>query len=317
MTGAGRGISGRVIVKPRGTWLSLMFSWRGSVITSIWPRLLFVLIVSVVVEEAHRQDVIPDRITLTPLPFSLIGLALSIFLGFRNNTSYDRFWEGRKLWGRIVNTSRSLTRQILTLVASEDGATHRTLVYRLMGYVHALRLHLRTERDLSELAPFIGEARAKALEHETNPPIALLQDLGDDFAAEWRKGRVDAFHLPVLEASLTEFANIQGGCERIRATPIPFSYTVLMHRIVELYCLSLPFGIVSSVGVATPFVVGMIAYAFLALDAIGGEIEDPFGTDPNDLPLSQLSRMIEINLRERLGEEDLPDPVRPVDGVLS
>ncbi len=306
-----------MIVKPSGSWLALLFSWRGSVIASIWLRLVFVFAISIVVEEVHRRGLVPARITLTPLPFTLIGLALSIFLGFRNNTSYDRFWEGRKLWGRVVNTSRSLTRQILTLVHSDDPDQRRRLVYRLMGYVHALRLHLRGEKDLSELAPFVGAERAKALESETNPPIAILQDFGDEFSAAWRSGHVDAFHLPVLEASLTEFANIQGGCERIRATPIPTSYTVLMHRIVELYCLGLPFGIVEAVGVATPLVVLMIAYAFLALDAIGDEIEDPFGTDPNDLPLSQLSRMIEINLRERLGETDLPPPVVPVDGVLS
>lgn len=306
-----------MVVTPRFRWLTLILTYRGSVLSAIWRRLLFVMLVAVVVEEVHRHGLIPERLSLTALPFTLVGLALSIFLGFRNNTSYDRFWEGRKLWGRLVNTSRSITRQILTLVRSDDKDLNRRLVYVVMAYVHALRLHLREEKDLGELSTFIDAERVKALERESNPPIALLQDLGDAFAAEWRSGHVDTFHLPVLEASLTELANIQGGCERIRATPIPFAYTVLMHRIVGLYCVGLPFGIVETIGIATPFVVLMIAYAFLALDAIGDEIENPFGYDANDLPLSQLSRMIEINLRERLGETELPAPVVPVDDVLS
>nr|XP_061811696.1 voltage-dependent anion channel-forming protein RSc3414-like [Nerophis lumbriciformis] len=244
------------------------------VLTRIWRRVAFFTVIAVIVEEAHRQEIIPDNVSFTPLPFTLIGLALSIFLGFRNNTSYDRFWEGRKLWGRLVNTSRSLTRQILTLI-EPNGDDHKRNVYTLMGYVHALRLHLRAEKKLEELRPFVGDR------------------------------------------SLTTLADIQGGCERIRATPIPFAYTVLMHRIVGLYCFGLSVGIVERVGPATPLVVALISYAFLALDAIGEEIENPFGFDDNDLPLSQLSRMIEINLRERLGEDDLPDPVTPVEHVLS
>ena len=123
-------------------------------------------------------------------------------------------------------------------------------------------------------------------------------------------------HLPVLEQSLTDLTDIQGACERIKSTPIPSSYTVLIHRIVALYTFSLPFGIVDAVGIATPVVVAIIAYAFFGLDAVGEEIEEPFGTDINDLPLSTLSRMIEINLRQTLGEAEVPDVLRPVDGVL-
>ena len=305
-----------MIVRPKLGWLALVLSLRGSVLPTIWRRVAFVFLIAIGVEELHRQGFVPPSLSLTPLPFTLIGLALSIFLGFRNNTSYDRFWEGRKLWGRLVNTSRSLTRQILTLTTPRDPDERRRLVYLLMGYVHALRMHLRGESSPEELRPFLGEAEARAVLGESNPPIAILQTLGDGFAAAWRRDEIDAYHLPVLEESLTQLADIQGGCERIRATPIPFAYTVLMHRIVGIYCLGLPFGLVPSVGVATPFVVLLIAYAFFALDAIGDEIENPFGYDANDLPLSQLARMIEINLRERLGEQELPEPVVPRDGIL-
>lgn len=298
------------------SWLSLLIAWRGSVFSRIWRRLTFVFLVSVAVEAAEITGHL--EFDLTPLPFTLIGLALSIFLGFRNNTSYDRFWEGRKLWGSLVNTSRTLTRQILTLVDGPDAdPSHKDLVYRLCAYVHALRLHLRGQKNLSELASFIPEAEVRALEKESNPPIALIQSMGDRFREAWKAGRIDPYHLTVLESSLRDLANIQGGCERIRSTPIPYGYTVLMHRIVGVYCLALPFGVAAQLHQLTPIVVLLISYAFLGLDALGDEIEDPFGTDHNDLPLSQLSRMIEINLRERLGESELPSPVSPVNGVLS
>jgi putative membrane protein len=124
-------------------------------------------------------------------------------------------------------------------------------------------------------------------------------------------------HLPVLEGSLTTLTDIQGGCERILATPVPFVYNVLMHRIVAGYCLFLPFGLVDTIGWVTPLAVAFIAFAFYGLDSIGEEIEEPFGTDWNDLPLSQLSRMIEVNLRQRAGDKDIPPLMQPVDGVLT
>ena len=317
-----------IISSDKPSWLRIVLTYSGSALRRIWLRLLLTTLLAVVVTELY-VDFDLFHFDLTVTPFSLIGLALSIFLGFRNNTSYDRFWEGRKLWGRLVNTSRSLTRQILTMIGprerdpselappAELEATRRRLVYRLIAYVHALRLHLRDQGDLGELAPLLDADERAALEAELNRPIALLQRMGDDLRALWDRGWIDTIHLPVLEASLTALADIQGGCERIKSTPIPFSYTVLIHRIVAVYCLGLPFGIIDTVGVFTPVVVMMVAYAFFGLDAVGDEIEDPFGLEPNDLPLSALSRMIEVNLRQRLGERDLPPLLRPEKGLLA
>lgn len=310
-----------MIVENKPTWLHLVFSYRGSVIPKIWKRVVTNTLVAVVVTllYEHFEPEHPPLLTLAP--FSLIGLALGIFLGFRNNTSYDRFWEGRKLWGRFVNTSRSLSRQIITLIHSADPAEqeelaqlHRELVYVLIAYIHSARLHLRDqlpERTTQDLAPFLPAAQLEALRSSSNAPIALLMSLGRSFQQAWLRGWVHAMHAPVLEGSLTALTDIQGGCERIKKTPIPFSYTVLIHRIVGVYCLTLPFGIVDQVGYMTPLVVLMISYTFLGLDSIGDEIEDPFGEDVNDLPLSALSRMIEVNLRETLGETDLPPMLEP------
>jgi ion channel-forming bestrophin family protein len=124
-------------------------------------------------------------------------------------------------------------------------------------------------------------------------------------------------HAPVLEASLTQLTDIQGGCERIKSTPIPFSYTALIHRIVALYCFGLPFGLTDTIKALTPIVVAIISYAFFGLDAVGDELEEPFGTDMNDLPLTALSTAIEINIRRRIGDTDLPAQPVPVNNVLT
>ena len=313
-----------MIVDRQGSWLSLVLRYRGSVLPSIAPRVLVATGVAIFVSVVWPAWDL-DRFSLTLAPFSLIGVALSIFLGFRNNTSYDRFWEGRKLWGRLVNASRTWARQVRTLVGPLDGdegdelaTLQRRLIERQIAYVHALRLHLRDRaRDVAtEATAGLDEGEPARLATSTNAPSALAHRTGLLVRAAYDAGRVHPMHLPVLEGTLTELLGIQGGCERIRATPIPFSYTVLTHRIVGLYCLALPFGVHDAAGDFTPAVVAMVAFAFYGLDAIGDQIEDPFGTDDNDLPLDYLSTMIEGNLREVLGDE-LPGLTQPKDGVLS
>ncbi|MCX4243300.1 bestrophin family protein [Paraliomyxa miuraensis] len=313
-----------MLLLERGNWWKQIGTLRGTALVRVWPRLCVVTVVATGVTIVHEYVEHPIW-GLTTIPFSLVAVALGIFLGFRNNTSYDRFWEGRKLWGRLVNTTRSLARQVQMMVGPqrealgigpEQAAVHRELVYRVIAYVHALRLHLRDEDRLEELEGLLPDEERQALRGQLNRPLAILRELGGRFRDLWQQGDVHPMHLPVLEESLTALTDIQGACERIKSTPIPSSYTVLIHRIVALYTFALPFGIVETVNAATPVVVAIIAYAFFGLDAVGEEIEEPFGTDINDLPLSTLSRMIEINLRQTLGETEVPDVLRPVDGVL-
>ena len=295
------------MIQRTGTsWLRTLTAVNGTALVQIWRRLLVVTGVAVLVTWLHLE-LRAFETNLTTTPFTLIGLALSIFLGFRNNTSYDRFWEGRKLWGSLVNTSRSLTRQIFTLIQSHDPALRRELVYRVIAYVHALRLHLRDDTANADLRALLPESDLAGLREEQNRPIAILQQLGLRFRMLHDEGLIHALHLPVLEASLESMTDIQGGCERIKSTPIPFSYTVLIHRIVAVYCFFLPFGLVQTIGVLTPVVVALVSYAFFGLDAVGEQIEDPFGLDKNDLPLLLLCRTIETNLRQRLGETELPE----------
>ncbi len=316
-----------MIVKEHTSWMRLLFSIRGSSLAHTWKRMVFVFAVSIFATAYYEYTEINHipLYSLTPLPFTLIGLAVSIFLGFRNNESYDRFWEGRQLWGRMVNVCRSYARQVLTLAnapADDPEATaacgrfQRDMIFRTIAYQHAFRCQLRGDDPFPNIARFVEENEILPYRRHQNVAVAMLQAMGERLRWAWQQGWIHDFHLPVLEASLTEMTSVQGGCERIKSTPIPYAYTVLIHRIVGFYCLTLPFGIVAEVREMTPLVTLLIAHAFLGLDAIGDEIEEPFGKHANDLPLDSITRTIEINLLEIAGEESVPDPLPSQDGLL-
>jgi putative membrane protein len=310
-----------IVPDRRMSWFRLLFEVRGTITSRIQGRLLVVFLVACVVTALGERAKLHSD--LTPLPFTLIGFALGVFLGFRNNASYDRYWEGRRLWGRLVNDARSFARLVhdcIDLRATPDargteaqvGALRRELVYRVIAYAHALRMHLRDENsDIGVFRPYLPTDEVEALAGQRNVPFAIANGLGRRVAdARW-SGLLHSRDVHLLENLITDMVDVQGGCERIRNTPIPWSYTVLIHSIVATYCFALPFGLVSTTHFLTPIVVLLISYAFLGLDAVGDEIEEPFGRDYNDLPLSTLSRMIEVNLRQSLGEQDLPPLLAP------
>jgi ion channel-forming bestrophin family protein len=257
------------------------------------------------------------KVTLTPIPFSLIGLALAIFLGFRNTASYERWWEGRKLWGELVIRARSLARLIVHHVrpASGDADRPRIMVRQLIAYAYVLKHHLRGTRD-DQSSTYLSDSDVRAMAASVNRPDQVLRLLSREVAALAADGRLDPMLVAQVEDNLTALAGVQAGCERIRHTPLPFSYSLLLHRTAYLYCFALPFGLVDTTGFMTPFVVGIVSYTFFGLDAIGDEIEEPFGLLDNDLPLEAMCRRVEIDLLEASGETDLPAPLQPVDYCL-
>ena len=295
-------------------WLSTVFSIHRSGLHNIRKRLASVLLFAIFLTIASEQGWL--HIDLTTVPFQLVGLALGIFLGFRNNASYERFWEGRKLWGSLVNTSRSFSRNVQALLPSNHPAIER-LILAQIAYVHSLREHLRDGVSQETISSAFPEEEAILVSAALNRPAAILLEISK-LLKELKKELLlsDFEHLHLL-GNLEELTNIQGGCERIKNTPIPRSYTILIHRIVALYVFFLPLGLVASLHYLSPIVVLIVAYTFLGLDVVGDELEEPFGTDPNDLPLTQLSTMIEINLRQDLGKKDLPAMPQPIDGFLS
>ena len=190
------------------------------------------------------------------------------------------------------------------------------MVLKAAAFAHALRHRLRDTDPLDDLRPLLREDALAAVLASVNPPHAIVRSLSRDLEQCLERGLIGQPLAASLDATLASLDRVLAGCERIRATPIPFSYTLLLHRTAYLYCFLLPFGLVDTVGLATPLVVGLVSYTFFGLDALGDEIEEPFGTQPNDLPLSALSRIVEIELRQSLGETELPPRLEPRDYAL-
>ncbi|UUO07545.1 bestrophin family protein [Blastopirellula sp. J2-11] len=315
-----------MIVTEKDSWLRMIFAIHGTTMDRIWPR--FGVVVGFSIFTTTIALVFPGHAyTLTMAPFTIVGLALAIFLGFRNNAAYDRYWEGRKLWGRMVNVCRSFTMQINTLIGDEGSTSvssapapdQRRMVLLIIAYINALRHRLRDTDATEEMRQRLEDPQEAAnCLAQDNIPAAIADRISHGINNAWRDGRLNVFHVSLLHQNLTEMIGIQGGCERIKSTPIPFTYSVLTHRTVLLYCLALPCGLHDTVGILTPVVVALVAYAFLGLDAVGDEIEQPFSMDDNDLPLLQLTTMIEINVRQLSGHsaEEIPPPIEPVDHLL-
>lgn len=310
-------------------WVDSKNSWifdllmGGKTLPRIWRRVAVIAALSVVATWGyHRYPWLNVKVT----PFTLLGVPLGIFLGFRNTASYERFWEARKLWGSLVNTSRSLARQIITFIDVPADATdelrlevkreQESLVRLVIAYVHAFRHHLRDQDTKVGLADALSADELARISPHENIPIALLGTVAVRLAAARRKGWIDVFHAPMLEQCLVGMTDVQGACERIKTTPIPYSYTVLLHRIVGSYCVLLPFGLAQDLGWASVGVVVFVSYALFGLDAIGDELEQPFGLDINDLALFAISRTIEINLLRSIDAKGIPLPAKPKNGVL-
>ncbi|MCC6076721.1 bestrophin family protein [Pseudomonas sp. GCM10022188] len=301
-----------IIYPQRPAIWTLLFSLKGSIIPSIWRKVLFTVLISslVVVAEGMLEG---HKLLLTATPFTLWGLTLAIFLAFRNNVAYQRFWEARTLWGELLIVARNLARQSLVLLPGLSREQRLALVTPLIGFSHALKDCLRGEPLGAEARQYLGADSATPALPTT--PNALLGQIARRFMEQaTASGASDVLKVE-LDQQLTRLSYVLGGCERIRNTPIPYPYILMLHRVVHIYCVLLPFCLVGSLGWFTPIAVCILAYTFFGLDALGDQIADPFDTQPNDLALDAICRTIEISILELLGEP-APAPLEPVDGVL-
>lgn len=295
-----------MIIKKKNTWFKMLFEWRGSVLPQLLPRLLLLLLFSFSIVY-FKPFLIEKNLHINPAVFTLFGIALAIFLGFRNNVSYDRFWEGRKLWGALLNDTRSLARQSITLVEDKEYDTKRdNFINLLTAFVYGLKHQLRHTNPDYDLDRLLPKETAGQLKNAHYKPIVLLRELGIWVKNAKTEGKIDSMVQLAFEENLNKLSDIVGGCERIASTPIPYTYSVLLHRTVYIYCFMLPFGFVETMGWITPFVIVFIAYTFVALEAIADELEDPFGLQPNDLALDAMSQMIENTLLELNNKKMLP-----------
>lgn len=298
-----------MIVRPRPRLRDILFAVRGSILPRIWLHLLLIALVSVfAVIAAWEHPGIFARISA--IPFTLVGIALSVFMSFRNSACYDRWWEGRNLWGDAVIACRSIARQVSRLQERDKSIILRGLC----GFSAGLVARLRNEDERQEIKRWCNLESAS---DAPNPTNAVLDYLGRHCLLLMNEKKIDPIHYSVIEEQLTKLSNVQGGCERIASTPVPYAYSLLLHRTALIFCLTLPFALAGSLDWWTLLPVLLVAYTFFGLDALGHELEDPFGLEPNALPLNALSRTIEREMLASLGLKDIPPLLEPQNNVLT
>ncbi len=296
-----------MIVRQRTNWFLMLFIWKGSVLRKIIPQLIMITAFSIVV--LYFKGFIYDfKVHLNPAIFTLLGLSLAIFMGFCNSASYDRFWEGRKLWGALVIETRSLTRQVLTLINdnSPDSKTRKQeFVKMISAFCWALNFQLRNKENNEKLRELLSEENFEKIKDKKFKPIIILDLMGEWINNQNQNQKIDTIILSAIDNQLNLMSQIVGGCERIANTPLPFAYSVLLHRTVYLYCFWLPFGLVDAIGWMTPIIVLFISYTFIALDAVIQEIQDLFDEEENDLALNSLCKTIQFSIFE---QTEIPQP---------
>jgi putative membrane protein len=303
-----------VIVRPRPHWIRLLLVRRGSLVHRIYGQQLFIFALSCAVVAAHGQLFL-WKVTLTASPFSLMGVSFAIFLGFRINASYDRFWEARKHWGSVLVDARNLTRQALSAIAPQRDV--RPFVLGLIGFASTMRNQLRGQSALTQTEGLLPEDLCARLAGARSAPTLVLLWLGQWLRECRQAQQLEPVIAHKMENSLDGLSLALGSCERIANTPLPFAYSVILHRSVYLYCALLPFGLVDTIGLMTPLVVSFVSYTFFALEALSDEIENPFGLEPNDLALDTMVAGINASLREMLGEVPPAAPMPDANFVLT
>jgi putative membrane protein len=250
-------------------------------------------------------------VDLPTLPLAIVGGALGIFVSFRTNSAYDRWWEGRKLWGRLINTSRHWSSQVTRYVA--DEALAADLVRRHIAYVHVLRCLLRKQNALEDpsVMRFTSEEERAWLATQSNQTHALLDKQLGIVTALADEGKLDGLKLHTLDESVRHLLDIQGGCERIKKTPIPRGYGFIAEQLIRYFSYLLPLALVADLHLLAIPINVMVCLAFMLINETGRVLEDPFTMFWNGLPLTNMADTIENNLRNRIGEDSLPAPAGP------
>lgn len=278
-------------------WFTLIFNFHKSdTFRMLIPAMIGISILSsVLCYLALEMNVVFFR--STTVMHSLLGFVISLLLVFRTNTAYERWWEGRKLWGELVNNSRNLMLKIMSFVPKEEKELRANFRVLISNYAFSLKEHLRGgfEPDQLENHPNLTVHSLKGIAHVPNK-IALQMFIDADILL--KKKIISQEQLLVINDELRSFTNIAGGCERIKNTPIPYSYSSFIKRIIFIYIITLPLGLINDLQWATVPIVLFVFYAFASLELLAEEIEDPFGHETNDLPTDNLANTIKKNVLE-------------------
>lgn len=298
-------------------WRLLQWQWRRALAFSGAAALIVV---------AH--DYLFIELSLPSLPLAVVGAAIGIFVSFRTNSCYDRWWEGRKLWGRLINTSRHFANQVLSYVPSQGGGTSEAdeiravrtaLVRRHIAYVHTLRCVLRTQDPFADpdVVKYLTTDETQELAGLSNVNQAMLLRQSRQLTALADAGQLDALRLQSFDESLRALLDIQGGCERIKKTPFPRGYQFIADRLVLYFAFLFPLALVEELGWFTVPINLLVTLSFALISEAGRVLEDPFTVFYNGLALHSMSKTIERNLLEALGEKELPEiPGPDARGIL-
>ncbi|MCB9675763.1 MAG: hypothetical protein H6737_11635 [Alphaproteobacteria bacterium] len=303
-----------MMVSNRGSVTGLLRWQRENVVWSAFSASICVLIYKL-----HVLDVIPALFKLPTMPVAVVGGAIGIFVSFRTNSAYARWWEGRQLWGRLINTSRHFSTQVVSWIGRHDEPTSQLLVRRQIAYVHTLRCLLRNEDPFADddVRAFLGESELADLPEKSNTTHAILHLNHLDFTTWADDHDMSPHRLQQLDESVRHLLDIQGGCERIKKTPLPRGYGFIAEQLIKYYAWLLPFAIVSELDVLTIPMNVLICLSFALISEAGRVLEDPFTMFWNGLPLFAMSKTIERDLRSRLGETGLPPVPGPdANGIL-
>ncbi|NJK72804.1 MAG: hypothetical protein HC926_06100 [Synechococcaceae cyanobacterium SM2_3_60] len=277
-------------------WLRVTLRWRGTVVPLIRGQVLFCSGFALLVTQFYHWDLpVAHNVLGSIIP----GVVLGLLLVFRTNTAYERFWEGRKLWGTLVNTVRNLARQVCISVkvgSPQELAAQMNCLRLLVAFAIAMKQHLRQVPLADAVAHLVDPAVNTELQAVHNPPLDIAFRIGDYLEQQFIQGRLELFQLTGMQMLLNMMVDSLGGCERILKTPIPLAYAIHLRQLILLYCLLLPADLVDDLGWWTSPVIGIVSFALFGIEGIGVEIENPFGLDPNDLPLDTICQTMERNI---------------------
>ncbi len=283
-------------------------------LVAVGPQLLALLIYDIVVTYLYMVQGW-SRIGQDNLPLPLVGTAVALVVTLRNNAAYARWWEGRLLWGQVVNDSRSFVRGLIAL--TRDTPLQVRLTRHQVAYTQALRLHLLRVAPWNDIQRFLAPETLDRVRDAANVPLALQTDIADRLGDARAAGLIDPISMTALNTSLSALASAQGGLERIKNTPLPRQYSQFPRIFVRVFCLLLPLGLVHDLGYLTPLGSVLVGFMFLALDQIGTDLEDPFEGKLHDVPMQAITRALEVDLHQMIGHLSVPPPIESKKGVLN
>ncbi|WP_269915354.1 bestrophin family protein [Acinetobacter sp. HY1485] len=297
-----------MIIRDKSKTLNILFAWKGTILPRVLPAICVLMAISALIcILAYHGFVHPPQVPA--IGFTIFGVILSIFLAFRNNASYDRWWEGRKLWGALIANARHLDRDSRMLSHSR----REKILHHLMVFANVLRDRLRHQTANPEQFLDTLQLDANTIQHlnnHLNAPQYTLGLMQWELLQAYQNKEVTDIIYQQLNQHIIAIGNVQAGCDRIASTPVPFAYSVLLNRAVYGFCFVLPFSLGAVLGLWTPILVGLLAYMLLGWDKLSAEIEEPFGTQNNDLPLDSIVRLIEREILSSLGKP-LPPAIQP------